>query len=392
MFSSLIRGIYCGHFYKKGEYFMPKKESNIRKRKDGRWEARYIKGKDENGRSIYSSIYGKTYSEVKLKRQECLKKISINKKQNQDFYSVYINWLTFIEKRVKESTYARYKYICEHYILNEFKNYKIEDIKTSTVENFIYQKYRTKENSNGYAAATIKVILSVLKSIFNYANSLNYNVNCFIDLIQIKSEIQEPRYLSIEEQKVIESKIYQEHNYIHLGIWLGLYTGLRIGELCALKWSDVNYDMKCIYIHKTLQRIIDPYSDDEKKTKIIIDQPKSKNSKRIIPIPEFILQKIISLRPLDTNTYILTATHKYMEPRVFEYHFDKVMKDCQLNGVHFHTLRHTFTTRCIELGFEIKALSEILGHSSVTFTLDRYGHSSLETKKSLVNQLHSTLY
>lgn len=155
--------------------------------------------------------------------------------------------------------------------------------------------------------------------------------------------------------------------------------------------STVLFDCKCIHISKTLQRILCPDAKDGKKTRIVIDTPKSKSSNRVVPLSDFLFEKLSAHRSDDPETYVLTGKEKYMEPRVFEYHFDKLMRACALQDVHFHTLRHTFTTRCIESGCEVKALSEILGHSSVSFTLDRYGHSTMKAKSMLVNHLCSMM-
>lgn len=366
---------------------MPRRETNIRKRKDGRWEARYIKGKNDSGKSIYASVYGKTYTEVKEKRKQCIIQQNKTKTKLCEFTTIYHNWLFIIEKKVKASTYSRYKYVGDHYILDYFSKYKIDEINTSLIEQFIYSHIKSQENQEGYSVSTIKIIITVLKQIINYANSSDYHIACKIENIQLKNEILEPRFLSRDEQSIIEKELDNLPNNIALGIWLGLYTGLRLGELCALKWSDVIWSNQYIHINKTMQRIANYDTHSKYKTKIIIDSPKSKNSQRNIPIPEFCFQKLLAVKPEQNDSYILTNTNKYMEPRVFEYHFDNFMKKCKLEDVHFHTLRHTFTTRCIESGFEIKALSEILGHSSVSFTLDRYGHCSMDIKTTYMNKL-----
>lgn len=367
---------------------MPKRETNIRKRKDGRWEARYIKGKNEAGKSVYASVYGKTYTEAKEKRKARMAALSTQKSDDPRFSALYEEWLIYIRKRVKESTYARYRYISEHYILDHFANMCISSITTRSVEEFIAMKHRNAKDA--YTASTINTILSVLKLILNYAALQEYPLHCCIDLIHVRTSAKEPRYLTKEEQRRIEAKISTKDDMVNLGIWLGLYTGLRIGELCALKWKDVLFESRCIRISKTLQRILCPDAKDGKKTRVVIDTPKSKSSNRIVPLSDFLFDKLSAHRG-DPEAYVLTGKAKYMEPRVFEYHFDKLMCECDLQDVHFHTLRHTFTTRCIESGCEVKALSEILGHSSVSFTLDRYGHSSMKAKSMLVNHLRSTM-
>ena len=369
---------------------MPKRETNIRKRKDGRWEARYIKGKNDAGKSVYASVYGKTYTEAKEKRRKCMAALSSERREDPCFSLLYEEWLIYIRKRVKESTYARYRYIGDHYILNHFEHERISNITTKSIEDFIAMNYRGS-GKESYTSSTIRTILSVLKMILNYAALQEYPLHCSMDLIHVRVSAKEPRFLSKEEQQRIEAAISAKDDPINLGIWLGLYTGLRIGELCALKWKDVLFDCKCIHISKTLQRILCPDAKDGKKTRIVIDTPKSKSSNRVVPLSDFLFEKLSAHRSDDPETYVLTGKEKYMEPRVFEYHFDKLMRTCALQDVHFHTLRHTFTTRCIESGCEVKALSDILGHSSVSFTLDRYGHSTMKAKSMLVNHLCSMM-
>lgn len=370
---------------------MPRKESNIRKRKDGRWEARYISRKDQSGKSIYTSVYGKTYTEVKEKRNKILSEKQTEMKQKTKFQTIYIMWLESCKNRVKESTYAKYKYVGDHYLLPYFDGYDIEEISTALVQQYIYQHTQSEQSTDKFAPATLKVAISVLKLIISYASNINIKTSVHFNQIHIKNDYQEPRFLTLEEQKVIEEHLSKTNDKSSIGIWLGLFMGMRIGEICALKWNDISWESQSIYVHKTLQRI-NNVSDDGTKTKIIIDNPKSINSLRYIPIPDFCVTKIKSFEPDDKDNYILTGTKQYMEPRRLEYYFSKFMVECQLDNVHFHTLRHTFTTRCIELGFDIKTLSEILGHSSVSITLNRYAHSSLKLKSDNMKKLKPTTF
>ena len=134
--------------------------------------------------------------------------------------------------------------------------------------------------------------------------------------------------------------------------------------------STVLFDCKCIHISKTLQRILCPDAKDGKKTRIVIDTPKSKSSNRVVPLSDFLFEKLSAHRSDDPETYVLTGKEKYMEPRVFEYHFDKLMRTCALQDVHFHTLRHTFTTRCIESGCRSRhwARSSVIPASPLRWT------------------------
>ena len=171
------------------------------------------------------------------------------------------------------------------------------------------------------------------------------------------------------------------------GTLLALLTGMRIGEICALKWESISLEEQIIKIKSTMQRLHDYESLDSGKTKIVISSPKSDTSARIIPLTDYITnlcRKYIAV----PSAYVLTGrSNRFIEPRTLQYKMEKYVKECNLSGVHFHTLRHTFATRCVEVGFEIKSLSEILGHSSPKITLERYVHSSLELKRDNMNKL-----
>ncbi len=166
--------------------------------------------------------------------------------------------------------------------------------------------------------------------------------------------------------------------------------GIRLGEICALKWEDINFQTQTLKINKTIQRIKNLDENAVTKTKIIIDAPKSQKSIRDIPIPSFMLD-LLEKNKADKNSYLLTGTPKYIEPRVYQDMFKKYLKESGINDIKFHALRHTFATRAIEKDFDIKSLSEILGHSSVKFTLERYVHPSDEYKRQNMEKL-SVLY
>lgn len=175
---------------------------------------------------------------------------------------------------------------------------------------------------------------------------------------------------------------------ISFGIYFCLYTGLRIGELCALQWKNIDLENKKIYIKKTLVRIKNPDMTSKKKTIIIIDEPKSLTSIREIPIPDFIIPmlKKISFN-ITPDTFLISGNEKCIETRTFFNKYKKILKKINIDSYNFHALRHTFATRCIENGCDSKTLSEILGHSSVKITLERYVHPNYENKVIMMNQL-----
>lgn len=179
------------------------------------------------------------------------------------------------------------------------------------------------------------------------------------------------RVLNREEEERLRSTLLFDTDFSKLGVLLCLYTGIRIGEVCALKWGNFNFEAGTLSIYETLQRIQNVDDGSKHKTKIVVTTPKSQNSVRIIPLPDSLIN-ILSRFKLSPRAYILTGCDdKFMEPRVLQYKFKKYAIESGVRNINYHALRHTFATRCIELGFDVKTLSEILGHANVNVTLNR---------------------
>ena len=171
---------------------------------------------------------------------------------------------------------------------------------------------------------------------------------------------------------------------------LALYGGLRIGEICALQWKDFNFEEGTVSVSKTIIRIKNTENNAVTKTKVIIQEPKTEHSKRIIPLPDVLLPYYIEAKKEETD-FILTNAERFMEPRVFLEHYKKILKKSGVKNYTFHALRHTFATRCVENNFDIKTLSEIMGHSNISITMQRYVHPSLEQKRVQMNKLSLTI-
>ena len=364
---------------------MPKRGENIRKRKDGRWEGRILV--EQAGKQKYKSVYANSYYEVKTKVKNFETTIPPKEKtaQNIDFESVCVQWLKENEIKNKQSTCARYKYIIEKYIFQNIKSVNItelkkEDINTLT-RNLMYQ--------NELSPKTVQDILNVLFQIIRFAENQNYIDGFNFSVTKPKLQKNDLQVLTPDEQEKLVIYLKANKNYESMGILLSLFLGLRLGEICALKWSDIDIQRKTISINKTMQRIINKDKNENGKTKIVIDTPKSQKSIRKIPIPEFLVSDLIDLSlNCSMNAYFLTGSiNKFTEPRLFQYKFKKYVKESGINDINFHALRHTFATRAVEQNFDVKSLSEILGHSTVGFTLDRYVHPSFELKKQSIEKL-----
>jgi len=196
--------------------------------------------------------------------------------------------------------------------------------------------------------------------------------------------------LSIKEQEILEKNIMTDCDERKLGVLLSLYTGLRIGEVCGLKWDDIDFSTNTIHIHQTIERVTNV---DEKgkgrKTKLVVGEVKTVSSNRIIPIPKSLL--LLLKEYANRNNYVIPGkSYPYIDPRTYQYTFQRYLKQCNLRKINYHVLRHTFATRCVESGMDIKTLSEILGHANVNITLNTYVHSSIEQKRIQLDKL--TIY
>lgn len=377
---------------------MARRGENIYKRKDGRWEGRYIKGKDLNGKNKYGYLYAKSYTEVKEKLKEIKSRPSIamqTQSGTKTIGQMCILWLDENKTQIKHSTYVKYYNIIYNHIIPAIGTHKINLIDTALIRQFADEKLTNGKlcGQGGLSPKTVKDILSVIRLVVAYANNIGINCNCRLDCINIKASDKSIEVLTKSQQDKLTSYLINNFDNTSLGILMCLYTGIRIGEICALKFEDISIIDKTIHIRKTMQRIQNFISSKETKTDVIITPPKSKSSVRDIPIPEFLIQTIEERNLYMPKAFLLTGeTTHYVEPRTLENRFKNRIHSCGIENVSFHTLRHTFATRCVELGFETKSLSEILGHSSVNITLNRYVHSSMELKRLNMEKLSPQIF
>ena len=302
----------------------------------------------------------------------------------QHLFSAYcIGWLYAKKSKVKESTYIKYSTVVEKHIIPKLGECCPLGFTTELMDDFIKELQFEDE----LAPKTVHDILVVLHGILKFTASKVTGSFPVVEINYPKIGKKEMRVLSREEQERFISYLQKDLDPCRFGILLALCTGIRIGELCALRWEYVSTRDKAIKIVETLQRLRDTSASQNARTRIVIGPPKSDTSVRTIPMTEYAAELCRHMKPQSSAAYVLTGTDAFMEPRVLQYRLEKYTQACGLEGVHFHTLRHTFATRAVEVGFEIKSLSEILGHASVTITLDRYVHSSLELKRDNMQKL-----
>ena len=532
---------------------MPRKGENIHKRKDGRWEARYIKGYDSAGKAIYGYTFGKSYLEVKRKRQENavlplysllssavpaalptvsslpaavsavgsplppitqIVQISSNisncyKVENYENNVLMINdradaasdnvdnaesrsplladialqWLESLVSIRKKSTVVKYAGQLKNYILPAFGDKHIAAVTTTDLMSFsrwLLNEGRKDGKNNGHLSPrTVVNILAEMKSIKKFAVMQGFEVKYATECVEVPRQPalltnhqqridccgqgaeqegqSRKKVLTVEEQKKLMNYLKETINdsmkdvktdqkgwLSSFGIMLSLSTGIRLGELCALKWSDFsledNGEFGEFRIQRTMQRL--PVSQmpavpttsgllggnsgnktmdnavsgetgsksgkHNKKTAVEIGAPKSQCSIRTIPIPSSIMPYIRSAYEAAHQSathnsngtggsevgdaFLLTGSReRFTEPRTMENRFKTVLKKCGLRSINFHALRHSFATRAVELGFDVKTLSEILGHANVGITLDRYVHPSMRVKKENMDKMGNFL-
>ena len=366
------------------------KGENIFKRKDGRWEARFIKGHDSSGKIRYGYCYGRSYKEAKEKVQKAKKEFEANKvvkpQAAKRVFAYYCDeWIRINRSRIKQSTFVKYSATIEKYIKPRLGQKHPQSLSSAIISDF--SNHLLEED--GLSAKTVRDILIVLHSILKYTSAQFQGVFPALEIVYPKNSRKEMRVLTFEEQNCLMQYLLEDMEPCKFGILLALLTGLRIGEICALKWGDISLEDRTIRISSTMQRIRDIEETGETKTKVVIGAPKTDTSHRIIPLTNYAMELCSRMEDQEPDFYVLTGRNRYMEPRTLQYRLKKYTQDCGLEDVHFHTLRHTFATRCIEVGFEIKSLSEILGHSTTTVTLERYVHSSIELKRSNMDKLAS---
>ena len=367
---------------------MPKRGENIYKRKDGRWEGRYIKGYNLAGKACYGSCYGKTYSEAKEKLGKIKAGVLAGKtlppKKAQLIFMHYCDdWLNSRKSRIKLSTYNRYETAINNHIKPYLGNYQPMVLSTQLTDKFCQHLLYEKK----LAPQTVKCVLVILKSILKYTERQFPKEFPIIDIYYPKDTKKQIRVLTREEQDRFVAYLLKDMDDCKFGILLALMTGVRLGEICALRWDDISISDKSIRVKATMQRLTNNNDTTKRKTRIYISNPKTDTSIRTIPLSNRALALCQQMGVHPSGTYVLTGTNQWIEPRTLQYRIKKYTKECGLENVHFHTTRHTFATRCVEAGFEIKSLSEILGHSSVSITLDRYVHSSMELKRTNMEKL-----
>ncbi len=303
---------------------------------------------------------------------------------SKNFIVVSREWMYLKKLSVKYSSYVKYENVVNVHLVQYFGKYCLQQINDDMIINY----FQTKINEEKYSLSTLSTIRYVLKSILEYAQS-KYAIKCpnfnFIKLAKKKSDC---KVLTSDQIMLLGKYSFNHFEPISLAILLSLYGGLRIGEFSGLKWKDIDFDNDLIRVERTVERLKAP-ANSATKTQLMLMDPKTATSKRIIPIPSFVMEyvkKYYQHHAIDDEHFIYTNSKNISDPRSIQYGFHRIYKLYNFKS-NFHSLRHTYATNCVMNNIDIKSLSEMLGHSKVSTTLNLYVHSSLDFKKTQINKI-----
>lgn len=286
---------------------------------------------------------------------------------------------------VKSSTIAVYTLHLENHLLPKFGNKKT--LQEQEVQDFVLECLR-----KGLSLKTVKDMLIVLKMVIKFGAKhgwLQYQDWSIKYPTEQKSK--ELEVLSISHQKKLMQYVTDNFTFRNLGIYICLSTGMRIGEICALKWNDIDIGTETIHVNRTIERIY-IIEDGERRTELVIGTPKTKNSIRDIPISKELMKLLRPLKKLVNDDYfVITNEEKPTEPRTYRNYYKQLLKQLDIPDLKFHGLRHSFATRCIESQCDYKTVSVILGHANISTTLNLYVHPNMEQKKKCINQMFKVL-
>ena len=291
-------------------------------------------------------------------------------------------------------TPATYSYLIEKHLIHDLGEYQLSELDSDILNSYLKQKLSDGrlDNSGGLSPTTVSELRTILNSAFKYAKCNHYCVQDMNDLVHISFHQPEISIFNREETGKMVRYLTQHPTPYNSGVLLALVSGIRIGELCALTWGDLNLDEGVLQITKSLGRLPNPNADtDGHRTHLVIAPPKTRNSIRSIPLPPEIID-LLRKQQQPSDVYLLTGRRKCMEPSSCSKRFRNLLKKLDIPARNFHTLRHTFATACIRDGADPKTVSMILGHASVNITMLMYVHPSLEDKRRVMEQVYTHTY
>ena len=293
-----------------------------------------------------------------------------------------IKWLEdYVRPSVKVRTYERYALIVEQHIKEAIGGAEPDDLTPLVLQSLVAELLRNgnKKTGGGLSANSVNAVISVIQNSLKTAHLLGLAKEYTADKIKRPKLAEKPvECFTLAEQKRIEQAVQGGKKDKMYGVLLCLYSGLRIGELMALQWSDIDFVKGTLTVAKSCH---------DGKCGLVIDDPKTAASRRVIPLPKQLLPILKALKKRSDSPFVVSAKGKPVSVRSYQRSFELLLKKSDVPHKGFHSLRHTFATRAIECGMDVKTLSEILGHKNPTVTLNRYAHSLMEHKQAMMNRL-----
>ena len=364
---------------------MHQKDVNIYRRKAGRLDALCQGRKIESRRH---STHKKGHTAARKKRAGHKSAPVIEAPGNNPilFKEAAVLWMKARTGTCKGATVMKYDNLLRRHILPSLGGHELSEINTVLLADFMHYKLNCGrlDGAGGLSPSYVKSIMMLVMEIVDFAAEEKLCTPIRIRLRKPFVEKREPEILALSMQSRLEGYLLQTPDETNIGILLSLGTGLRISEVCALRWADIDFQGAILHVRATVTRVRNSAAE-KCATKLVIGRPKTKASLRDIPIPKRLMYALLSLYEKRKSEYVISEKQDFVSPRTYEYRFHKVLVQCGIPSVHYHVLRHTFATRCIEFGVDVKTLSEILGHANVSITLNTYVHSSIEPNASDVN-------
>ncbi len=379
-------------------------------RKSGGWEVVYYYDTDDlTGKRKKITTYGKTKSEAEGKMKQKIidllhgNRVEPNKETVGGWFQ---EWLTLYAKpKVKQSTYVNYRSYIEKRIVPELGHLRLSKLKVDHLQRFLNQVYahgNFRSPGQPVSPKTIRNLHLMIHSALEQAYKNGLIPKNYAEFVSLpKTTATEMRVLSKQEHQRLIKAIHSSNERWKIGILICLSTGIRAGELCGLQWQDIDFDTQIMKIRRTLGRLA-TMEDSSQKTELVIGTPKSKNSMRNIPIPDFLVEHLQQYRfaremeKLDAEDFydnrgfiLCNEVGMPVEPRTLQDVFKRLLKEAEISDANFHSTRHTFATRAIEAGMDVKTLSMILGHADVSTTLNRYAHVLDDQKRAAMALINS---
>lgn len=365
---------------------VPRYGENIYHRKDGRWEGRYIAMRLPDGKAKYKSVYGSSRSAVKKKILAALQTLAKEPAASCDLTVKELFARYLAQTDVKTSTRERYRFMIERHVLPQLGQTPASKLTAKGLSDFLrhLKNHGRLDGKGGLSAKTVRDVAVLIKSLLRFAQA---EYHCVCDALNARLPAYTQKKIEVlsDTELTVLGKALLPSKKISLAVMLALHAGLRVGEVCALRAGDIDILAGTLSISRSVQRLT-----LNGKSQLLVQRPKSDSSERIVPLhPELLrlLRKVTADMP--TDAYIMTGKiGQPADPRACQYQFTMLLKRCSIRHRGFHALRHTFATRCIEAGADVKSVSEMLGHADIKTTLKLYVHPSLESKRRCIQQIN----